>query len=101
MPNIGRLRSNKRIALGGIIQCQALYTAFAWMEVCSITKYKDMTERFQRRTLLCVASGYSTISKPAIQVITGNPWLSLLAEERLALHTSILKSEHYVNGKVG
>lgn len=50
-----------------------MYTASAWMEVWSITKYKDMLERLQRKTLPPVANGYRTISKPAIQVLTGKP----------------------------
>lgn len=86
LPNIGGPSSAKRAVMCGVIHSIVLYGAPIWHEVLSIKKYEIMMMGIQRRALLRIAMGYRTISTSAVQVITGTPPITLLAEERNRLY---------------
>lgn len=82
MPNIGGPGSLKRTVLYGVIQSIVLYGAPIWQETLKKDKYANLLESLQRRALIRVACAYRTVSSRALQVITGIPPMTLLAEER-------------------
>nr|CAH7734770.1 unnamed protein product [Callosobruchus chinensis] len=86
MPNFGGPSSNKRVLLHGVVQSIVLYGAPVWGKALQRKKYRMMVDRVQRKSLLRVASAYRTVSAAAVQVVTGTPPLSLLAEERRRVH---------------
>lgn len=86
LPNIGGPSSLKRAVLCGVIHSIILYGAPVWYEALEKKKYRNILSGVQRKALLRIASGYRTISTNALQVITGIPPISLLAEERYRLY---------------
>jgi len=85
MPNISAAKQTKRKLLSNVAHSVMLYGAPVWADEMSATGWTELL-KVQRRICLRVASGYCTISKEAISVITGIAPINLLAKERKQIH---------------
>lgn len=85
MPNISAAKQTKRKLLSNVAHSVMLYGAPVWADEMSATGWTELL-KVQRRICLRVASGYCTISREAIAVITGIAPINLLAKERKQIH---------------
>ncbi|KAG5880384.1 hypothetical protein JTB14_027291 [Gonioctena quinquepunctata] len=86
MPNIGGPGSANMAMMNGVVQSILLYGASVWHAAMRVETYRKRLESEQQSMLLRVASAYRTVSKKAIQVVTGNPPIDRLVEERNTLY---------------
>lgn len=86
LPNIGGPSQTKRRVLYHVIVSILLYAAPVWGRVLRIKRYREILIRAQRKILIRIASAYRTVSAGAIQAITGEIPITILAEERSRLH---------------
>lgn len=82
MPNRGGpSQATRRMFARGVYSI-CLYAAPAWYESISAKAQLGDLERSVRRILIRVCCGYSSLSRPAAEVIAGIPPAQLLAKER-------------------
>ncbi|KAL4126804.1 hypothetical protein QTP88_011013 [Uroleucon formosanum] len=85
MTNINAAKRTKRKLLSNVAYSVMLYGAPVWADQMSATGWTELL-KVQRRICLRVASGYCTISREAVSVITSIAPLNLLAKERKQIH---------------
>ncbi|XP_072376101.1 uncharacterized protein [Diabrotica undecimpunctata] len=71
MPNIERLKTERRRTFHSVVQSIVFYAAHVWSSAVLTKAYRKQLTRAERKTLLRVACAYRTVSAEALLVITG------------------------------
>ncbi|KAJ8971694.1 hypothetical protein NQ314_000578 [Rhamnusium bicolor] len=82
MPSVGGPKSSKRRVMGAVAHSIILYAAPIWEGAMRVEKMRLRLAGAQRIMALRVCSGYRTVSREALQVISSMPPIELLARER-------------------
>ncbi|CAB0043276.1 unnamed protein product [Trichogramma brassicae] len=86
IPNIGGLRSSRRVLNAHVVDSIFLYGAPIWSCATETQAYIRRAESVHRRAYLRVISGRPHVSYDATYVIAGVPPLALLADERARIY---------------
>lgn len=90
MPNTKGPKSSKRKLLAGSIQSVVLHAAPVWCQALKVQNTVNPLKSIERVLGIRVSSCYRTISREAIEVISGLPPIDLLTCECLQIYESYL-----------
>lgn len=92
MPNTGGAKSQRRRLLATVSQSIMLYGAPVWAKHIG-RKGWEILDKSNRAIGLRVIAAYTTVSKPAVEILSGMPPPELIAEYRRSMRTAEGRAE--------